>query len=317
MTAPIEDPFAGADAAPLPPTRRWLHLLLLGLTVASTFWTGLLQSEAFYFEPLFAGETTAPPPFLKILAGGAGFSLSIIAILGAHELGHYLTARRVGMHVTPPFFLPFPSMFGTLGAFIKMRLERHGTRALDFLKVAAYGPIAGFVVVVPVLFLGVALSRPIEAVAVEGGLLMGEPLLMKLAIVVSHPALAEGLDLYVHPIAFAAWGGLLITALNLFPVGQLDGGHIVYTVLGEDRQRRFGPWLFAAMVALTAFVFSGWLLMCILVWLFGLVHPPACPDVPVGRPGRGIALLCLAIFALSFTPVPFDGTPTLLDLIRP
>lgn len=307
---PIANP--SADPSAPPPTRRWLHLLLFGLTIATTLFVGLGMSEGFSLNDDGVFEGTP----LRAFLGGVGYSVSIVGILFAHEMGHYLTARRFGVNATPPFFIPIPLMFGTLGAFIRMRVTKR-VPGDHFMRVAAYGPIAGFVVTIPVLVVGLMLSKVgAEPESAEAALTLGDSALMWLLHRGIVGELPPGQELWLHPVAFAGWGGLLITAFNLLPVSQLDGGHISYCLFGERHNRVVG-FVFGALVLTVIFVYSGWLLLCILVWMFGVRHPPLCDGLPVSGKSRTIGVVCIVIFALSFMPTPIGGVGPLLDAIWP
>jgi len=166
----------------------------------------------------------------SILVTGLPFSVTLILILLVHELGHYLTCRHYNIDASPPFFLPFPAPIGTFGAFIRIRAPIYSRRKL--FDVAAAGPIAGFVVLVPALFAGVIWSKVIPGAAESGELVFGVPLIVRLFEQLVFPGVSSS-DIYLHPVARAAWVGVLATALNLLPIGQLDGGHIIYSFLGE------------------------------------------------------------------------------------
>jgi membrane-associated protease RseP (regulator of RpoE activity) len=242
-------------------------------------------------------------------AGGFLFSFTFVSILLAHEMGHFVACRYYGMACTPPYFLPLPITFaGTLGAFIKIKSPFYSRKALFDVGVA--GPLAGFVLVIPALVVGIANSELIPR-GHTPGISFGEPLLfrwMGKLILAYSPATQ---DMLAHPIAIGAWFGLLATCLNLLPIWQLDGGHIAYAVLGRERQRRLS---LAATAALILVSFAGWpipsyLLFGLLILGFGLryrfYHPPTLvDDVGIDPVRRFIALLALIILVVSFTPVP-------------
>lgn len=296
-----------------PKSRRlWLHVLLFLLTLGTTTFVGLQMSEA-RAELIEAGLGdlwyTSPMVWLE----GFSYALSILAILVAHEMGHYLTSRRFGVDASLPYFIPMISAFGTLGAFIRMRLDRKVPSEV-LMKIGAYGPIAGFIVAVPVLVVGIMLSdvRPTPE-DLEGGIILGDSLLLLGVEQIFFTNIPDGHDIWLHPMAFAGWAGLFVTALNLLPFGQLDGGHVAYCLFG-DKYNRVAPYLFVGLIALTAFVFSGWLMVCILILFIGVEHPQICTDTPVRGPGRWIGVVGIVIMLLTFTPEPFVGMPTLFDL---
>ena len=279
--------------------RRWLPLTLFLATLAST----MLAGSRFYagFLSDFSAERSAP-----VFLHGAWYSFTILAILGVHELGHYYACRFYRIDASPPYFLPAPFFAGTVGAFIRIR-QRIPTKAMLF-DIGAAGPIAGFVVAVPALFAGLLLSRVTPLPEYEANLIMlGEPLLFKAAAWLIWGELPAGHTINLHPMGFAAWFGLLATALNLFPIGQLDGGHIAYAALG-GRSTAVTVGGAAVVVGLTFFSLS-WLvwavLMVTMLVVFGPRHPRTLDDdVPLDPRRRGVALAAAAIFVLCFTPAP-------------
>lgn len=274
-------------------SRLWVALLLLGLTIAST---------------VFVGGLTATGIDLGL---GLAYSAALLSILMAHELGHFLMARRLGVAVSYPFFIPLPlPPLGTMGAFIAMKEPPPDRRAL--LQIAIAGPLAGLAVAVPVLALGLLLSdvQPATPTAL-GGLTVGNSLLyaaVKIAVF-GHfvPNAAE--SLLLHPVAFAGWAGLLVTGLNLLPAGQLDGGHILYALVGP-RFARLVTWSIAALLVVMGFLWSGWFLWALLIVLFGQRRAPLLNEVtPLDGRLRLVALLGLAVFVLVFTPTPLTLAP--------
>jgi membrane-associated protease RseP (regulator of RpoE activity) len=288
---------------PRPTQRVWLHVLLFVLTVASTTGVGALHYAGFLSA--FGPET---PPFTPgLLLGGLWYSATILAILGCHEMGHYYACRYYGVDATWPYFLPAPILTGTLGAFIKIREPLRSKQVLFDVGVA--GPLAGFVVAVPALFAGLWLSNVSKLPADFVGLSLGEPLLFRGAAWLLWGTTPDGYSLNLHPMAFAAWFGLIATALNLFPIGQLDGGHISYAVFGR---RSFYVTLASIGCAIVLTQLSAswyvWTAMILaMLFLFGPRHP-ATPDehLPLDRPRLAVAILALVIFALCFTPAPIE-----------
>lgn len=304
------------DSASAPPERvkprLWLHLLLFVATALTTLPVGLESSLA----RQLAGDSPVGPG-LSFWFDGLSYSVSILAILLAHEMGHYLTAKRHGIDASMPYFIPFPGAFGTLGAFIKLRI-REQVPAESLLRMAAWGPIAGFLVALPVLLVGLGLSdvRPALGMGDVEGIALGDSLLLVAAERLVVGELPAGYDVWLHPMAYAGWVGLFVTALNLLPIGQLDGGHIVYCLFGE-RFNRVMPYLFYGLVAMTVFVFMGWLMLCILLLVIGFQHPPISADTPVQGKAGWIGWITLGLFVLCFSPIPFGGLPTLLELVMP
>ncbi len=258
--------------------RVWLHVLLFVLTVGTTW-----------------------------LVGGLAYSATILAILGCHEMGHYFACRYYDVDASLPYFLPVPiTLTGTLGAFIRIREPIRTKRMLFDIGIA--GPIAGFLVAVPALFAGVAWSR-VTPIGHEEGLWLGEPLLVKLASRLFWGPMPDGYTLLLHPVGFAAWFGLLATALNLFPIGQLDGGHISYAVLG-----RRSTYVTVAMIGVTlglSYLSASWVVWTVLMigmlFTFGPRHPRTIDeDVPLDRTRLVLAVFAVAMFALCFTPAPIE-----------
>ena len=246
---------------------------------------------------------------------GLWYSLTLLAILGAHELGHYLACRYYRISASLPYFLPIPfPLTGTAGAFIRIRQPITTKAALFDIGVA--GPFAGFLVAVPALLLGLAMSSVAPLPPDFVGMELGEPLLFQIAERLVWGDIPEELSLNLHPMAFAAWFGLLATALNLFPIGQFDGGHISYAVFGR---RSFFVTLGTVGVALgLSFYSASWIvwtiLAIVLLSVFGWRHPPTWDDhVPLDRARMWLAFAALVVFVLCFTPAPI----TLLDLVRP
>ncbi len=295
-----------------PSAREWaLSALLFVLTLFSTTFAGLIYvgDDAGFFRTAFF--TAAHP---SILLYGLPFSLTFLAILLAHELGHFVACRYYGIRCTPPYFIPIPiSIAGTLGAFIRIKSPFSHKRALFDVGVA--GPLAGFLFVVPALFVGIARSHLIAKGAIQGGYNFGEPLIFRWvgALVLGYSPATQ--DMLANPIAMAAWFGLLATCLNLFPIWQLDGGHLAYAILGQKMQRRLSI-ISTAVLILVSFV--GWpipsyLVFGLLLLGFGLrfrfYHPPTLCDEERLGPGRVvIGLLALIILVISFTPVPITLT---------
>jgi membrane-associated protease RseP (regulator of RpoE activity) len=306
-----EDPSpAPAVATPFP----WRHLALLLATLATTTFVGALHYEAYLLD--FVSRPLMFTPWQRLaLNGFLTYALPVMAILGAHEAGHYLACRYYRVDATLPYFLPLPIGFtGTLGAFIRIRSLISTKRALFDIAVA--GPIAGFVVLVPLLLGGLYASRVVKLPDQFVGFELGEPLLFQaLAWLIKGP-IADGYSLNLHPAAMAAWFGMLMTAINLFPFGQLDGGHVSYAVLG--RRSSLVTLLCLVVVVGLAFTAQSWIvwagLLVVMLLVFGPHHPPV-PDehVPLSRGRVLLALAVVGIFVACFTPVPIEP----YELIRP
>ncbi len=265
----------------------WLNVVMFLLTLASTFFAGALNSGANPFGP-------------GILKGWI-FALPLLAILGAHEFGHYFVARRYGIPSSLPYFIPFPSLIGTMGAVIRLRGLLPSRRTLLYMAFA--GPIAGFVVALPLLWVGLKMSRVVSSSLGGVRLVFGEPLIFKLLSLLSIGGLPEGSDLMLHPVAFAAWVGVFVTALNLIPLGQLDGGHILYSLL--PRYHRWVGWAVILLMLPAGMLWNGWWVWAFIGLLMGPKHPPPVfNEREITPTERVVGVLSLLLFVLSFTPVP-------------
>lgn len=234
------------------------------------------------------------------------FSVPLMTILLVHEMGHYSAGRRRNLDVTPPYFLPAPPPLGTFGAFIKIRSFIPDRNAL--MEVGAAGPLAGSLVAIPMLFVGIALSHiaPSAPGTREGGLEFGSSLLLEIACWIRFGTFSSGGDVLLHPTALAAWFGLFVTAMNLAPVGQLDGGHVIYALFGERPARIVALVSFCVLIPLGIFVWHGWLVFCLVVCVgLGLKHPPPLYEYePLGPRGRILGWSCVVLFILTFVPAP-------------
>jgi len=327
----------GVDGLVRPgPSDSRINIALFVITFLSVIYTGVV------FANVSTYSATVPQPNLSttqgvisFILGGLPFGLALMAILLAHEFGHYLAARHHKTSVTLPYFLPLPpplSPLGTLGAFIRLKsLPKNRKHLLD---IGLAGPLAGFVVAVPILLVGIYLSKvmPLPAGPSSAGQMMmeGNSLLylaakyvikgQLLPAPVSFGGLAPvmywlryffsgspipygGQDIIIHPLAWAGWAGLLVTALNLLPAGQLDGGHLVYVLFGRKVSLAW-PIIVVALVGM-GFIWSGWWIWAALVFFLGRTHAEPLDEITPLDPGRRLlALLGLAIFVLTFTPVP-------------
>ena len=255
----------------------FLHILLFLVTVAST-----------------------------VFVGGYVYSCAIMTILLCHEMGHYVMTRRHGIPSTLPFFIPLPlPPFGTFGAVIKMKGTITDRKALFDIGVA--GPLAGFIAAVPVIIAGIKLSTVMTVSGVPSSSYMelGEPLLFKILEPLLIGRIPEGHELMLHPLAYAGWVGLFVTSLNLLPVGQLDGGHVVYAVFG-----RRSNWVYYGVIlglgVLAVLHNIGWFTLVILLMIFGRSHPrPFAAEPVLDARRKKLAIIVLAVFILSFIPAPF------------
>jgi len=275
----------------------WLHWLLFAATVATTTWAGALQ----------AGVDLLRQP--GRFAVGLPYSLGLLLILGAHELGHYFTAKAHGIRVTPPFFIPLPFALGTFGAFIKIKSLTPNRRAL--FDVAVAGPLAGLVFAIPALLIGLRYSEVIsgnQPVALQAnGVNIGSSVLLAWLTKMSLGAsVLEGSRLLLHPLAFAGWLGLIVTALNLLPIGQLDGGHMSHALFGSRHAHGISMVGLAALFLLALFVWPGLMVWAFIVFFIAGTHDsPAANDVtPVDFPRRVLGYLAFLVLLLIIVPVP-------------
>lgn len=256
----------------------YLHVLLFLLTIVST-----------------------------VFVGGFLYSLAIMTILLSHEMGHYVMSRRYGIPATLPFFIPLPlPPFGTFGAVIKMKGIIVNKRALFDVGVA--GPLCGFIVAVPFIIAGIRLSTVVSLADIPASSMqLGNPLLFRILQFFLVGDIPDGYDLVLHPFAYAGWVGLFVTSLNLLPVGQLDGGHVVYAVFGDkSRWAYLGTVIFLGVLTILCNV--GWLTLVILLIIFGMRHPRPFDDkTELDGKRRKAALAVLIVFVLSFIPSPFPG----------
>src|SRR6266540_4006929 len=276
------------------PSRPRTNVILFVLTVISTVVAG---SGAFFaFNPF-----TDP----RRLVDGFPFAFTLLAILGTHEFGHYFTARAYGASVSLPYFIPAPPpfLFGTLGAIIRMRSPARDRNSL--FDIAAAGPLAGLVVALPALWIGLGWSK-VAALPEGGNVVFGDSLLMRFMTWLAFGHLPPGHDVFVHPVALAAWVGLFVTALNLIPVGQLDGGRIAYALFGA-RHRQVSIATFVGLLALGTITGSAnWFVWAFLLFfVMGFQHQPPLDDVSPLSPGRyAVGSFCLILLILLVPPVP-------------
>jgi membrane-associated protease RseP (regulator of RpoE activity) len=284
----------------------WVNIALFAMTCLSTLivGTGLAASFESTLGDSFAsffGEILRHP---AVLLKGLPFSLAIMTILLAHEMGHYLTCRYYGISASLPYFIPAPTLVGTMGAFIRIKSPIHHRSAL--LDVGIAGPIAGFVFAIPTLIIALAWSRFGVPGPPDGTTFMlGDPLIFKLFQALMGMTPPPGMELYVHPIGLAAWFGFFATAINLLPVGQLDGGHISYALFGRTHKRISQGFLFL-LIPLGIFYWQGWLVWTTVLLFIGLRHPITLDDsIPLRRRHIWLGWFALVMFILCFTPMPF------------
>jgi membrane-associated protease RseP (regulator of RpoE activity) len=277
-----------------------LPISLFVATVFTTLWAGAYATNTSPFQGAWQFLINNPSALWK----GVPFAATLLIILVTHELGHYVLSRIHRVPASLPLFIPGPPHFiGTFGAIIRMRGPILSRKALFDIGVA--GPIAGFVVAVLALLIGLRLSA---VVTIQGsyGLHLGEPLLLQIASWMMIGPVPEGYDVVLHPIAFAAWFGLFVTSLNLIPIGQLDGGHVAYALWGS-RQRTVALAVLPILMFLGFVGWPGWFLWAGMAGVLGLAHPPVRdPETMLGRARILIGWGAVAMFALTFAPIPFS-----------
>ncbi len=306
--------------------RYWLHGLLLMATIFTTLVVGArMQFNFAHNEPAFSLNDD-DLPFFPVrwafaqpsrLLLGVPFASTLMLILLAHELGHYLCCQYYGVHATLPFFIPAPTLIGTLGAFIRIRSPIRSRTALFDIGIA--GPMAGFILATAVLFWALPLSKILPPGAADSDIELGYPLIFRLVWYVlplselkahSHALHA----IYFHPTAIAAWVGMFATALNLLPGGQLDGGHIVFSI--APRAHRFISRLsILALIPMALYFWTGWLVWAALLRLSGMRHPVVAERPEVRGSRLGLALFAFVMLVLTFSPAPFAHA-SLLEVLR-
>ena len=276
-----------------------MNVVLFLATCLSTLLVGTALSMSFYGTDL---KELWSPASLFI---GLPFSIALMSILLAHEMGHYLTSRYYGIDASLPYFIPFPNIAGTMGAFIRIRSPFHHRGSL--LEVGVMGPIAGFVVAVLALVVSISQARfvPVDPAQVDGSIRLGDPLILKLVEYLMGMTPPTGMDIYLHPVSFAAWFGFLVTALNLLPAAQLDGGHVIYALF-PGHHKRISLGVVLVLVPLAYFYWWAWLVWIgLLVIVLRLYHPPTLDDsIPLQRRHIVLGLIGLVMLVLCFMPAP-------------
>ena len=275
----------------------YLHILLFVITFFTTLSAGALQKGINIFE--------AP----RKLLDGLPFAGTLMIILTIHELSHYIASRRQHVTATLPYFIPAPSFIGTFGAFIKMKSPIITRSAL--IDIGASGPIAGFIVSLIACIVGLSMSHIVPLAKVDGLLVLGDSLLFSFLSRVIVGNLPDSVDILLHPVAFAGWIGLFVTSMNLLPIGQLDGGHIAFAILG-DRHRYVsitlvaGLAMFGFLAIIGVYGREGWGLWALIMLFLGIKHPPVLyREMPLDHTRKYIALVSLFIFIVTFIPAPF------------
>jgi membrane-associated protease RseP (regulator of RpoE activity) len=295
------------------------QIVLFLITLLTTLTAGAIQKGGSLPELIDNMPTSFTIPniyiffnsLLLFLSKGIPFSFTLLFILLAHEFGHYFMSRRHQVEATLPYFIPAPNLLGTFGAFIKMRSYVKDRRAL--LDIGAAGPLAGVILSIPAVIIGIKLSEVKLIENIPGQLTLGSSLLFSLLTKICVGNIPENYDILLHPICFAGWIGLFVTSLNLLPIGQLDGGHIAYAVFGE-RQLKISKivflfLLFFGLLSWFGLGWFGWFILALLLSIIGFKHPPPRdPTISLDRGRRVVGGVTLIVFFLTFIPVPFKLT---------
>jgi len=298
--------------------KTWLNVSLFIITCLSAFIVGLSWSVNYTFSEELARDPQSLPPVQaftdpRIITLSLVYVFVLIGILLGHEMGHYLACRYYRVEATLPFFIPAPTLVGTLGAFIK--IQSPITRKKQLFDIGVAGPLAGFVLAVPALIYGLALSKVVPPMPREETLVFGEPLLLKFVEGILFRHVPAESDLFLHPVGFAGWVGILVTAFNLFPVGQLDGGHVAYALAGQ-KARVLAKIFLALFFLMGVFFWVGWIVWALVILLLGLKHPRVMDEGERLSPLRySLGILMIIIFLVSFMPAPIKGY-SLLELGR-
>lgn len=267
----------------------WLNIILFLITLFTTTFAGTM----------FSGK---PPYPINNLLYGLPFSVSLMTILLFHELGHYILSKKHHVDASLPYFIPAPSFIGTFGAIIQMKSTIDNKNSL--VDIGATGPLSGFIISIPFLFYGISKSTIVTGMPKES-IGLGDSLIIKIIIFIVWGNIPEGKDLILHPVAFAGWIGCFVTAMNLFPVGQLDGGHIAYAFTPRHANKISRFFLFI-LIILGFFAWEGWFIWAIVLFFLGTKHPPVLDPFEKLTPLRKIlGFFSLLVFILTFIPTPF------------
>ncbi|MDD5543134.1 MAG: site-2 protease family protein [Acidobacteriia bacterium] len=288
--------------------KYWLHGILFVATLFTTLVVGTQLAHAYTTENAIDLNLNF---FLTIcfhptiLLAGLPFSFTLMGILLSHEMGHYVACKYYRIEATLPYFIPAPTLIGTLGAFIRIKSPITNRKAL--FDIGAAGPIVGFIFAIPALVLSLMYSRVVPSTSGSGSsLVFGDPLIFKFTERLLRLKVPEGFDIYLHPVAFAAWVGIFATALNLLPIGQLDGGHILYSVLGKHH-KTLSRLFTVGLVPIGLLYWPGWLMWAVIMLFLGTRHPRLLDEETQLGPGRRLlAFTSLVIFILCFTFSPFS-----------
>jgi len=307
--------------APRAKRRYWLHALLFLATIFTTLVVGARMQYNFQNnQPAFSLNDDALPFFPvrwaftepSRLLLGLPFASTLMLILLAHEMGHYLCCVYYGVDATLPFFIPAPTLIGTLGAFIRIRSPIRSRTALFDIGIA--GPIAGFVAATAVLLCALPLSKVLPSASVGSDIQLGYPLVFQLAWALVSKQGAALQDIYFHPTAIAAWVGMFATALNLLPGGQLDGGHIVFAI-APRAHKLISRLTILVLIPMAIYFWAGWVIWAILLRISGMRHPIVADWPEVGGVRNWLAVFALVMLILTLAPAPFAHS-SLLDVLR-
>jgi membrane-associated protease RseP (regulator of RpoE activity) len=269
------------------------HIILFIATFITTLLAGALMNGVIPWEQ---------PEKIYL---GLPFSLTLLLILLTHEMSHYFTSRLHHVSATLPYFIPAPSIIGTFGAVIKMKPPIPDRRSL--IDIGASGPIGGLIVAIIATIVGLSLSEVKPAGELQHGLAFGSSLLFTFLSKIVLNVEPEKFDVILHPVAFAGWIGLLVTSLNLLPIGQLDGGHIAYALFGEKHEW-ISKGMIPVLVILGIIFWPGWIVWAALMFFLGYRHPPVVyPHIQLDRKRKMVGWISLVIFILTFTPMPVQG----------
>ena len=286
-----------------------LNIAMFLLTIITTSIAGVLQWYSYVNPSQSSADIRTLFTLSNILYGEIFFTIPLLTILGVHEMGHYLMAKRRNIRASLPFFIPFMPPLGTMGAFISIREPIPDRKSL--LDIGIAGPIAGFIVAIPVtvlgLYLGAQNPQPAPAIPDSGTVIIGLPLIYQLM------ALFIPVDGIMHPLAFAGWVGFLVTAINLLPAGQLDGGHIARALFGDKAKYvSYGAVIFLLVLGLE---YTGWLIFAFLIILLGVNHTPPLNDISKLKPDRkALGAFGIVLLLICFVPIPFQPIPAVHDI---
>lgn len=296
----------------------WLNILLFVLTVCSTIYVGrdwginYKYAEVLARDPKISiGSQMKTDP--EIVGLAVIYAAVLMGILLGHEMGHYLSCRYYKLNATLPYFIPAPTLIGTLGAFIKIKSPI--TRKHQLFDIGVAGPLISFVLSLPAIIYGISLSKFAPSLGPHEGYSFGEPLLFKVFSSLLVRDIPPGYETFPHPVAFAGWVGILVTSFNLFPVGQLDGGHVAYALLGP-KSRKLARFILIVFFAMGVRFWIGWFIWGAIIFFLGLRHPQVFDEGSPLSPWRKVlGFVMIFIFILSFIPDPIRGY-SLFDVLK-